>query len=89
MKNMIWTTSFKKDFKCMMKRGKAAAAIKSVIQILAEEKMLDEKCKDHPLVGDYAGTRDCHIGPDWLLIYQPRGADIVMVRTGKHSDLFK
>ena len=89
MKNMVWTTSFKKDFKRMIKRGKSTEAIKAVIQIIAEEKALDEKYKDHPLMGNYAGTRECHIEPDWLLIYQPKGDDIVMVRTGTHSDLFK
>ena len=89
MKNMVWTTSFKKDFKRMIKRGKSAEAIKAVIQIIAEEKALDEKYKDHPLMGNYAGTRECHIEPDWLLIYQSKGDDIVMVRTGTHSDLFK
>ena len=89
MKDMVWTTSFKKDFKRMMKRGKSAEAIKLVIQLLAMEETLDAKYKDHALVGDYAGTRECHIEPDWLLIYQPRVDDIVMVRTGTHSDLFK
>ena len=73
----------------MMKRGKSAEAIKAVIQIVANEDVLDENYKDHALVGDYAGTRECHIEPDWLLIYQPRADDIVMVRTGTHSDLFK
>ena len=72
----------------MRKRGKSDVLIKDVIRVLAEGKVLDEKYQDHPLIGNYAGTRECHIEPDWLLIYQPQGENIVMVRTGTHSDLF-
>lgn len=89
MKKMIWTTAFKKDYKRMMKRGKSDALIKEVITILANEVALDEKYQDHPLIGNYAGTRECHIEPDWLLIYLQKDEDIVMVRTGTHSDLFE
>ena len=89
MKQLIWTTAFKKDYKRMMKRGKSDVPIKAVIRILAEEKTLEEKYQDHPLIGNYAGTRECHIEPDWLLIYQPKDEAIIMIRTGTHSDLFK
>jgi mRNA interferase YafQ len=89
MKMIEWTTAFKKDYKRMIKRGKSDVPIKEVLMNLAKEVTLDEKYLDHPLKGSYAGTRECHIEPDWLLIYLPKEETIVMIRTGTHSDLFK
>ena len=63
------TTQFKKDRKLAIKRGLPIHLLDSVLQALSEEKTLDPKYKDHALVGTYTGLRECHILPDWLLIY--------------------
>lgn len=72
----------------MKKRGKSFDVFKQVIQHLANGKPLDEKYRDHKLIGDYAGTRECHIEPDWLLIYEDHNNELILIRTGTHSDLF-
>lgn len=83
-----FTNKFKKDYKRMMKRNADIALIDDVITDLVNEIPLDEKHKDHILVGDYEGCRECHVKPDWLLIYQIGNGTIVFERTGTHSDLF-
>ncbi|OON86198.1 addiction module toxin RelE [Oribacterium sp. C9] len=84
------TTKFKKDYKRMKKQGKDMFLLKSVIDDLLDEKVLDEKYQDHPLVGNYIGFRECHIQPDWLLIYAIDNDQLILTasRTGSHSDLF-
>ena len=62
--------------------------LSTVLIELSSGKKLDKKYKDHPLKGDYAGHRECHITPDWLLIYKITEEDLIFVRTGTHSDLF-
>ncbi len=83
-----YTGQFKKDYKLAMKRGFDILMIDSIIQDLINEKPLHEKYKDHALSGGYKGYRECHIKPDWLLIYQIGNGVIVFERTGSHSDLF-
>lgn len=83
-----YTGQFKKDYKLTMKRGLDIFLIDSIIQDLINEKPLQEKHKDHALSGDYKGYRECHIKPDWLLIYQVGNGVIVFERTGSHTDLF-
>jgi mRNA interferase YafQ len=75
----------------MKKRGKDFEKLKAVVQLLAQEQTLPERYRDHTLVGDWSGYRDCHIEPDWLLLYKiERDEEILtLVRTGTHSDLFK
>ena len=84
------TGQFRKDEKLARKRGLDISLLKSVIQTLLEEKPLDPKHKDHPLVGNYAGFGECHILPDWLLIYVIDKGRLILTasRTGTHSDLF-
>ena len=84
------TTKFKKDYKKMKKQGKDMSLLKTVIDDLLNEKKLDEKYQDHPLVGNYIGFRECHIQPDWLLIYTIDHDQLILTtsRTGSHSDLF-
>lgn len=89
MRSIRRTTQFKKDVKRVQKRGKDFSEFKRVIELLVEGKPLEEKHRDHALVGNWAGTRDCHIEPDWLLLYQIDEEELVLVRTGSHSDLFK
>jgi mRNA interferase YafQ len=73
----------------MGKRGKKFEDFKLVISIIAESKTLEAKFRDHILSGQYKGTRECHIEPDWLLIYEATETEVILVRTGTHSDLFK
>ena len=84
------TTKFKKDYKKMKKQGKDMSLLESVIDDLLNEKVLDEKYQDHPLVGNYLGFRECHILPDWLLIYAVDNNQLILTasRPGSHSDLF-
>ncbi|MGN0500701.1 MAG: type II toxin-antitoxin system YafQ family toxin [Ruminococcus sp.] len=81
---------FKKDFKRIKKRGYDIAKMEKVISLLVNETPLPEIYKDHDLKGDYKGCRECHITPDWLLVYQKNIDDLVLIltRTGSHSDLF-
>ena len=90
MLDIRYSAQFKKDFKLAKKRGFPLQELKEVIVRLAEEKTLDEKFCDHPLKGKYNSFRECHIRPDWLLIYKINGEDLVLIaqRTGTHSDLF-
>lgn len=82
------TSQFKKDIKRLQKRGKDLAKIKAVIDLLLAQKPLPEKNRDHQLGGNWAGHRDCHIEPDWLLIYKVLDDEVRLERTGTHSDLF-
>ena len=78
------STRFKKDMKLVQKRGYDQRLIFEVIELLANGMKLDEKYKDHLLTGDYGGFRECHITPDWLLVYQYREQELLLLlsRTG-------
>jgi mRNA interferase YafQ len=84
------TSQFKKDYKKMVKRSMKMAELNDVIEILASGKELPLKNRDHVLTGNYNGFRECHIAPDWLLIYLVTDDTLVLTltRTGSHSDLF-
>ncbi len=84
------STRFKKDYKLAQKRGYNMNLLKEVIDILANGDQLPGKYLDHSLSGDYKGSRECHIEPDWLLIYRIEKDLLVLglTRTGTHSDLF-
>ena len=88
MKPLSLTNQFKKDFKRMLKRGKDLAEFKFVITQLVEAHELAVHYRDHALVGQYKGTRECHIAPDWLLIYEVTDTEVILIRAGTHSDLF-
>jgi mRNA interferase YafQ len=90
MLNLQPTSQYRKDRKRAIKRGLPMNLLDDVLQTLAEEKPLAPKHKDHALVGDYAGFRECHILPDWLLIYAIDKGNLILIasRTGSHSDLF-
>ena len=92
--NVRWRSRFKKDYKLMMKRGKDIAELDFVIDELAVPNPLPEKYRDHYLKGEYAGYKECHVQPDWLLIYGYETLDdgenqLLLVRTGSHSDLIE
>ena len=84
------TTRFRKDLKLMVKRGLDPAQLSEVIKLLARGERLPEKYSDHALRGEYQGCRECHIQPDWLLVYEQHDKDLYLylIRTGTHSDLF-
>ena len=84
------TTQFKKDYKLAMKRHLDIELLDAIITSLAMGEMLPEKNKDHALTGNFVGHRECHILPDWLLIYRIENDVLVLTlsRTGTHSDLF-
>lgn len=82
------TTQFKKDVKRAKKRGKDFSKLKEVIEQLARGETLEARYRDHALTGAYRGARDCHIEPDWLLIYKLPEDQLVLLRTGTHADLF-
>lgn len=85
-----FTTQFKKDYKLAIKRGLKISLLDAVIADLANGVALPEKSNDHALSGNWLGHRECHILPDWLLIYRIDGDVLVLTltRTGSHSDLF-
>lgn len=85
----VHTGQFKKDVKRMLSRGKNGAALGHLLTLLADGKELDRKHRDHALIGNYANHRECHIEPDWLLIYSVSKDRIIFERTGSHSDLFR
>lgn len=90
MLDIVPSNRFKKDLKIAIRRGYNMALLESVVEQLAAGQKLAEKYKDHMLTGDYGGFRECHITPDWLLVYQIREQELVLFlsRTGTHSDLF-
>ncbi len=85
-----YTSQFKKDFKLAKKQGKNIDKLFAVIEKLANGETLEPKHRDHDLVGNYKGCRECHIEPDWLLVYEIFEDVLVLMlyRTGSHSDLF-
>lgn len=87
---LITTTQFKKDLKRIRKRGLDLNSLKFILDTLQKQEALPLKYRDHALVGDYRGFRECHIEPDWLLIYTISNEKLILTaaRTGSHSDLF-
>lgn len=84
------TTQFKRDLKTIQKRGYNLKQLIDIIQLLADGQKLPLKNRDHALSGNYFNCRECHIAPDWLLIYEIVENDLLLylTRTGTHSDLF-
>lgn len=90
MYKIVTTGKFKRDLKLAKKRGYNLSLLSVVVDMLAAGKPLPEKYKDHNLSGNYTGCRECHITPDWLLIYEVEEDELILylTRTGTHSDLF-
>ena len=90
MLDLVMTTQFRKDLKRINKRGKDLSLLKDVLQTLREEQALEEKYHDHALTGNYIGFRECHIQPDWLLVYTINKEELILTasRTESHSYLF-
>ena len=84
-----YTNQFQKDLKKIKKRGKTLDKIKTIIKTLINQQPLNEVYRDHKLIGNYKNRRECHIEPDWLLVYKITKDEIFFERTGSHSDLSK
>ena len=89
MKAIRRTSQFKRDVKRMLRQGREVEKLKGVLEALVKGEPMAAAHRDHVLVGQYKGTRECHIEPDWLLIYELGETEIVLIRTGSHSDLFR
>jgi mRNA interferase YafQ len=88
LQNLISGTQFARDVKLAQKRGKDMSKLRELIELLVAGKPLPTRYKDHALAGEWSHYRDCHIEPDWLLIYKIDGDNLYLVRPGTHSDLF-
>lgn len=88
MLNPVYTNAFKKDAKLAKKRNLDTAVLKLVMTALIEQKPLAAKYRNHKLTGSWKDHWECHVAPDWLLIYKLVGEDVIFERTGSHADLF-
>ena len=88
MKGIIHSGAFERDLRRMVKRGKNPTKLYEIVECLAKDKPLAAKHKPHPLKGDWHPKWDCHIEPDWLLIYEVTSDAVKLARTVTHSDLF-
>ncbi len=89
MREVVLTSAFKKDYKRLSRSGQHdIRQLQEVTAILASDTILEEKHLDHALIGNWQDCRECHIKPDWLLIYQLKGNELILIRTGSHSELF-
>ncbi|MBS1257894.1 MAG: mRNA interferase toxin YafQ [Candidatus Scalindua arabica] len=89
MKKLFQSSQFLKDIKRLRKRGKDIKKLQTVVHKLANNETLNPKYRDHPLMGEWKPCRDCHIEPDWVLVYYSDSNVLRLERTGSHSDLFK
>ena len=89
MKAIRRPSQFKRDVQRMQRQGRELEKLKRVLETLVKGEPLATEYRDHVLVGQYKGTRECHIESDWLVIYESAETEIVLIRTGSHSDLFR
>ena len=89
MRTLSQTAQFARDAKRMRKRGKDLERLEEVVRILARGETLESRHRDHPLHGEWKGSRDCHAEPDWVLIYTSDASSLRLERTGTHADLFE
>ena len=91
MKYLVkYTSQYKKEYKLLSKRGYDLTKLNKIVELLASGATLPKECRDHPLLGNFKGARECHIEGDWLLIYKIFENELILMlsRTGTHSDLF-
>ena len=90
MFEVVLSNRFRKDLKLAAKRGLRLDELNAIVEQLAAGQTLPERSRDHALTGDYIGFRECHIRPDWLLVYRVDGdaLELFLFRTGTHTDLF-
>lgn len=82
------STRFRRDVKRLLRRGADLSKLETVVVALVDQQVLDTRYRDHSLIGNWKGHRECHIQPDWLLIYRVVGEELQLTRTGSHSELF-
>ena len=87
--HIVFTNQFKRDYKKALKQNKNMEKLDDIIEGIASHKKLEAKHKQHILKGEYDGFQECHITPDWLLIWQIEGDSVYLTRLGSHSELFK
>jgi mRNA interferase YafQ len=88
VRDLLTTSAFERDLRRVTKQRKEINKLEAVVDLLQADKPLPERCRVHPLRGEWQGHWDCHIEPDWLLLYKLLPNKLVLVRTGSHSDLF-
>lgn len=90
MLKLAYTAKFKKDYKKAKRQGRNLAKLTKALDLLCREQELPPSFRDHALIGNYQGHRECHLEPDWLLIYRTDADELILTatRTGSHSDLF-
>ena len=86
---LLTTTAFERDLRRVEKQGKDLDKLEAVVGLLQAQKPLPARCRPHPLRGDWSGHWDCHVEPDWLLLYSVTATQLVLVRTGSHAELFR
>ena len=86
--NLSQTSQFRRDVKRRIRKGKSTEKLVRIIELLLSEKPLPIKYRDHPLRGKWVERKDCHVEPDWILIYRHSEDELLLERTGSHSDLF-
>ena len=89
MKKIAYSSQFKKDYKRIQKRSYPIENLTHIISLLANDAILPVSCRPHKLRGNYENFWECHIGPNWLLIYEYNEHELLLRRTGTHSDLFQ
>ena len=89
MRTIHETSRFRRDLKKLKKQRKDLEKLKEVVLVLLSGRPLESRCRDHALIGPWQGSHDCHIEPDWLLIYRLESDNLFLERTGSHSELFK
>ena len=89
MRKVSYSNRFEKDAKRLQKRGFAMDKLREVVIHLAAGEILEDRYRDHTLHGNYEGFRECHIAPDWLLVYTLTDSELALARTGTHSELFE
>lgn len=86
--DLLTTNAFEKDMRRFRKQGNDLDKLEAIVNLLQEQERLPARCRPHPLRGDWTGHWDCHVEPDWLLLYRLTGKELVLVRTGSHTELF-
>ena len=88
MREIVYKRQFRKDFQRIQRTGRSMSRFFEAVELLQDELTLPPHCRDHQLTGNWKDFRECHLGGDWLLIYQMTAELLILVRTGSHSDLF-
>jgi mRNA interferase YafQ len=89
MRHTYFTTAFKKDLKRQRKRGKSRQKLEAIMNAICRDGDAPLSCRPHNLIGNYHGKRECHIEPDWLIIFTVTDETVTFYRTGTHNDLFQ